>query len=358
MIKHKVLVAMSGGVDSSVTAAILKEIGYEVIGATMKVWPKGLCGQEKEKACCSLKDIEDARKVSRVIGIRHYVLNLEADFRKYVIDYFADEYLSARTPNPCIVCNEKIKFGSLFKKAEGLGCDFIATGHYARISGKPLYGLMEAIDKTKDQSYVLFCLKKRQLKKILMPIGWINKNDVRGKARELGLNVHDKPDSQEICFVPDNNYSDFIKKYRNIKAKKGNIVDKYNKVLGQHEGFWNFTIGQRRGLGIAAKNPLYVVEIMPESNTVVAGEADSVKASRFIVKDLNWLIKDVKKEAEYEVKIRYNHKKSTASIKCMAGNKAEVEFKELQNAITPGQAAVFYNQEYVAGGGWIDKTLS
>ncbi len=355
MPKGRVLVAMSGGVDSSVAAAILKEAGYEVIGATIKIWPKELCGREKKKSCCSLKDIEDARKVSKEIGIRHYVLNLEADFRKNVIDYFTDEYLSARTPNPCIACNEKINFGSLLKKAEALDCDFIATGHYARIETNSSFRLKEAVDKTKDQSYVLFCLKQGQLKKILLPIGNLTKNEVRGKAKELGLTIYDKPDSQEICFVPDNNYPDFIKKYRNIKPQKGDIIDKSGNVLGHHMGFWNFTIGQRRGLGIAHKEPLYVIKIKPERNIVVVGTAEDVKKKSFLVKKVNWLT-DVPKK-ELEVKIRYNHKKALASIKDLAGNKAKVVFKEPQNAITPGQAAVFYDGEYVAGGGWIDKVL-
>ena len=348
---------MSGGVDSSVAAAILKEADYEVIGATMKVWPKELCGLEKQKACCSLKDIEDARKVSGILGIRHYVLNFEADFRKNVIDYFADEYLSARTPNPCIICNEKIKFGSLLKKAEGLGCDFIATGHYARIEANGSVRLREAMDKAKDQSYVLFCLKQSQLKKTLLPIGKLTKNEVRRKAKELGLSVCDKPDSQEICFVPDNNYSDFIKKYRNIAPQKGSIIDASGKLLGQHMGFWNFTIGQRRGLGIAAKNPLYVTEIRARDNIIVAGNAEDVKKKRFLVKKVNWMAKTAKKERNLEVKIRYNHKKALASVRDLGGNKAEIDFKEPQNAITPGQAAVFYDGEYVAGGGWIDKVL-
>jgi len=346
---------MSGGVDSSVAAAVLKEAGYDVIGATMKIWPKESCGQEKEKSCCSLKDIEDARKVSRELDIRHYVLNLEAEFRKNVIDYFIDEYLSARTPNPCIVCNEKIKFGSLLKKAEALGCDFIATGHYARIDVNGACRLREAVDKTKDQSYVLFCLKQSQLKKILLPIGGLTKNEVRGKAKELGLKIHDKPDSQEICFVPDNNYAGFIKKYRNIKPWKGDIVDKSGNALGNHAGFWNFTIGQRRGLGIAHKEPLYVIGVKPEHNIVIAGTSEDVKKKSFLVKKVNWLT-DVP-EKELEVKIRYNHKKAPASIKDLAGNKAEVVFKDPQNAITPGQAAVFYDGEYVSGGGWIDKVL-
>ena len=347
---------MSGGVDSSVAAAILKEAGYEVIGATMKVWPKEFCGQEKQKSCCSLKDIEDARKVSRALGIKHYVLNFEADFRKNVIDYFTDEYLSARTPNPCIVCNEKIKFGSLLKKAESLDCDFIATGHYARIEISVSCRLRESVDKTKDQSYVLFCLKSDQLKKILLPVGGLTKNDVRNKAKELGLNVHDKPDSQEICFVPDNNYSDFIKKYRNIKSQEGDVIDTSGKALGRHMGFWNFTIGQRRGLGIASKAPLYVLEIRPKQNIVVVGDAKDVKKKKFLVKKVNWLAKDLAEE-ELEVKIRYNHKKALAFVKNLGGNKAEIDFKEPQDAITPGQAAVFYDGEYVTGGGWIDKVF-
>ena len=353
----RVLVAMSGGVDSSVAAAILKEDGYEVIGATMKVWPKELCGMEKQKACCSLKDIEDARKVSRILGVKHYVLNFEAEFRKNVIDYFTDEYLSARTPNPCIICNEKIKFGRLLKKAEGLGCDFIATGHYAQIEiGEPCR-LRESIDKAKDQSYVLFSLKQSLLRKILFPIGGLTKNEVRAKAKELRLSVCDKPDSQEICFVPDNNYSDFIRKYRKIAPQKGRIINVSGKALGQHTGFWNFTIGQRRGLGIASKAPLYVLEIRPKENIIVVGDAKDIKKKRFLVKKVNWLVNASEGEKELKVKIRYNHKKAAASVRGLAGNKAEVNFKEPQDAITPGQAAVFYDGEYVAGGGWIDHVL-
>jgi tRNA-specific 2-thiouridylase len=348
---------MSGGVDSSVAALILKEQGYEVIGATMKIWPKELCGQEKQKACCSLKDIEDARKISGILGIKHYVLNFETDFRKNVIDYFADEYLSARTPNPCIVCNEKIKFGRLLKKAEALECDFIATGHYARIEKNSSCKLREATDKTKDQSYVLFCLKQSQLKKILFPVGSLTKSEVRAKAKEFGFCVSDKPDSQEICFIPDNNYAEFINKYRNIKPLKGDIVDASGKTLGQHNGFWNFTIGQRRGMGIAAKEPLYVIEIRPKQNVIVVGCAENAKKKKFLVKKVNWLIKDAGVKTKLEVKIRYNHKKALASVKDLGGNTAEVCFKEPQNAITPGQAAVFYDGEYVAAGGWIDKVL-
>jgi len=345
---------MSGGVDSSVAAAILKEDGDEVVGATMKIWPKELCGREKEKSCCSLKDIDDARKVCKNLGIRHYVLNLETDFRKNVIDYFTKEYLSARTPNPCIVCNEKVKFGSLLKKAQALECDFIATGHYARIERNSSCRLREAIDKTKDQSYVLFSLNKGQIKKILLPLGGLTKDNVRARAKQIGLHISGKPDSQEICFIPDNDYSGFIKKYCGLESKKGEVLDSSGKLLGYHQGFWNFTIGQRRGLGIAAKNPLYVIEIRAKENVIVAGGASEAKKKRFLIKGVNWLTEDIKKETELEVKIRYNHKKSPASIKDIGGGKVEVEFKEPQNAITPGQAAVFYDGEYVAGGGWID----
>jgi tRNA-specific 2-thiouridylase len=354
----RVLIAMSGGVDSSVAAAILKEAGYEVIGATMKIWPKKLCGQEKEKSCCSLKDIEDARKVCKNLNIRHYVLNLESDFQKNVIDYFIKEYLSGSTPNPCIVCNEKVKFGTLLKKAQNLGCDFIATGHYARIERNKNCRLREASDKTKDQSYVLFSLSQQQIKKILLPLGSLTKDSVRAKAKQIGLHISEKPDSQEICFVPDNDYAEFIKKYCNLEDKKGKVLNSSGTLLGYHQGFWNFTIGQRRGLGIAARNPLYVVEISAKENVIVAGEANDVKKKKFLVKCVNWMTEDIKKETEFKVKIRYNHKKASASVKDLGGGSAEVDFKEPQNAITPGQAAVFYDGEYVAGGGWIKAVYS
>jgi len=354
--KKRVLVAMSGGVDSSVAAAILKEQGYEVISATMKIWPKEFCGMDKERSCCSLKDIEDAKRVSDKLGIKHYVLNFEKVFRKDVIDYFTSEYLKGRTPNPCIICNEKIKFGAFLKKALELECDYIATGHYARIEKNGRYKLKEAVDKSKDQSYVLWTLTQRQLKKVLFPLGELTKNKVRSIARDLGLDIYKKPDSQEICFVPNNDYSSFIKKYCSIKDKEGDIVDISGNVLGKHKGYWNFTIGQRRGLGIAAPRPLYVLEIKPKENVIVAGEAIEVKKKRFTVKDVNWLdSSSLGKVKKAQVKIRYNHKKSPAFLKDLGSKRIEIEFKEAQDAITPGQAAVFYDGEYVLGGGWIEK---
>jgi len=353
----RVLVAMSGGVDSSVAAAILKEQGYEVIGATMKIWPKETCGMHGERSCCSLDDIEDARKVCNNLGVKHYVLNFEKIFREEVIDYFAKTYMKGRTPNPCIICNEKIKFGGFLKKARELDCDFISTGHYVRIENNGAFRLKESADKSKDQSYVLFSLKQGQLKKAIFPVGDLKKNEVRKMAEELGFEVFDKKDSQEICFVTDNKYSDFIKEYCGVESKDGDIVDSDGRVLGRHKGYWNYTIGQRRGLGVSAKEPLYVTEIIPESNLIRVGEFSNIKRKKFIVKDaiLSHGLKDMPKDVE--VKIRYTHKKAGATLRDIGDDKIEVEFSKPQEAITPGQAAVFYDGEYVLGGGWIDEVL-
>ena len=357
MAKKRVLVAMSGGVDSSMAAAILKNDGYEVVGATMKIWPKEHCGKSGKRPCCSLEDISDAKKVCDALGIRHYVLNFEKVFKEEVIDYFTREYMSGRTPNPCIVCNEKIKFGRLLKKAEELECDFISTGHYARIERNGACKLRESVDKAKDQSYVLFSLNSAQMNKSLLPIGNLNKDDVRAKAKELGLGVYKKSDSQEICFVRNDDYVDFIKKHYGIKARKGDVVDLDGRALGSHDGFWNFTIGQRRGLGISNAKPLYVIEIMPEENRVAVGDISEVRRKKFTARNVSWCCRKSDAFFDADVKIRYSHKKASAIIKKLEDEKVEVEFKESQEAITPGQAAVFYDGEYVLGGGWIDKVI-
>lgn len=355
---NRVLVAMSGGVDSSIAAAILKEKGYDVIGATMKIWPEEYCGKSKEKACCSLDDIADAKKVCDRLGIRHYTLNFEKVFREKVIDYFTKEYLAGRTPNPCIVCNEKIKFGAFLEKAKELDSDFVCTGHYARIERNGYCRLRESADKTKDQSYVLFSLTSVQMEKVLLPVGEMTKDQVRDKAKKIGLTVYKKLDSQEICFVPDNNYSDFIKGHCRIGDRKGDVVDTRGKILGSHSGFWNFTIGQRKGLGIAHKHPLYVISIDAKRNIVVAGTSKDVKRSSFTVKDVNWCAKDENIDGrDIKVKIRYNHNRKEAHIRKTENGKLKVRFEDPQEAITPGQAAVFYEGEYVIGGGWIDEVL-
>lgn len=341
---ERVLVAMSGGVDSSVAAFILKDKGYEVMGATMDIPHRD-----------SRRHIEDAKEICNRLGITHHVLDFEEIFRREVVDYFAREYLSGRTPNPCIVCNEKIKFGSLLKKAEELGCGCIATGHYARIEKKG-FRLKEGVDKAKDQSYFLFALKTAQIQKTLFPVGSLTKAEVMAISEKLGL-CADKKESQEICFIPGNDYADFIKHYSNIDAKKGDIVDSSGRVLGNHSGFWNFTIGQRKGLGLSLKKPAYVVAIDPEKNEVMIGSFSEVKKKRFLVRGINWHCKNGKVSFEADVKIRYLHKKAKALLRETEDKRVEVEFREGQEAITPGQAAVFYDGEYVLGGGWIDRVL-
>lgn len=353
--KKRVAVAMSGGVDSSVAAALLKEQGYEVIGLTM-------CFNLAEKSgrkpgCCGLTGIQDAQRVCQVLGIRHYVLNLDKDFYQAVIRNFYQEYLSGRTPNPCVRCNQFIKFGILLKKAINLGMPLLATGHYARIikSGRN-YLLAKAADLKKDQSYFLYSLTQSQLKHLIFPLGNFTKPKVRQLAADFGLKVAGKQDSQEICFLPDGKYGDFIKAKGQALVKPGNFVDKNGFVLGAHQGIAYYTIGQRHGLGIAAEHPLYVTQIDARNNQVFLGKREEVYKKEFFVKQGHFLGKTPKKKIEIKVRIRYNHQEAAAAV-YPGKAKLRVIFKQPQFAVTPGQSAVFYDKDTVLGGGIIQKVI-
>ncbi|MFH1231621.1 MAG: tRNA 2-thiouridine(34) synthase MnmA [Planctomycetota bacterium] len=370
----RVVVAMSGGVDSSVAAYLLKEQGFEVIGLFMSL---GTCLEKmapKRKACCSVYDAQDARCVADLLDIKFSVLDFKTEFEQ-IINYFCSEYDAGRTPNPCIRCNQYLKFGKLMEYADKLDADFIATGHYARITteGKH-YLLKKGLDKTKDQSYVLFPLTQLQLSRICFPLGELTKPEVRQLARKIDLPVKDKAESQEICFVPGNDYRILIKERLPNRLKEGNVKDTNDRIIGQHQGYQLYTIGQRHGLGIALGKPAYVVKITPKTNTVILGPKEDVYKTTFLVDEVNWIslfddaIKSTKTlvargdpdellqtrlRREAEVKIRYLHKQAKARINILDNNQVEVNFYEPQWAITPGQAAVFYQDDTVLGGGWI-----
>lgn len=372
--KKRIVVAMSGGVDSSVTAALLKREGYEVIGVTMQIWPSSLLidkdeanevrrpklAKEAERfgGCCGLSAVEDAKRVAERLNIPHYVLNLREVFEKEVIADFCSEYKEGRTPNPCIRCNQYIKFGVLLKKAKELDADYIATGHYARIEcneKRKKYFLRKGIDPKKDQSYVLYVMTQEQLKHTLMPLGTLTKEKVREIARELNLPVASKPESQEICFIPDTDYHGFLRaRIGTDSLKEGLIVNKKGKVLGRHRGIVFYTIGQRRGLRIAAGKPLYVIAIDKDKNVLVVGSEKETLQDRLIAGDINWITFDkLKKPIRVKAKIRYRHREAEAKVIPLDGNRVEVRFRRPQWAITPGQAVVFYDKDLLIGGGII-----
>jgi len=359
--KKRVVVAMSGGVDSSMAAWFLKETGYEVIGATLCIGVNDRASGGPAR-CCSLADIEDARRVALQLEIPFNVFYLKDDFEKEVIQYFCEEYRRGRTPNPCVLCNERIKFGSFWEKAQPFEADFISTGHYARVEldeDGETYLLKKGIDQKKDQSYVLFTLTQERLRHILFPIGSYRKEEVRKKAFELGLRVHNKPESQEVCFIREPSYHSFLQERLKETIEPGPILDKKGKVLGRHKGIPFYTIGQRRGLNLATGKPLYVIGIDRKMNTLVAGEEREVYGDTFIVNSVNWITSRMNTfPFSAKVKIRYNHPGSEALLSKKEDNELEVKFKVPQKAITPGQAAVFYDGETVLGGGWIKEVLS
>ncbi|MCK4532187.1 tRNA 2-thiouridine(34) synthase MnmA [bacterium] len=352
----KVVVAMSGGVDSSVTAVLLKEKDFEVVGITMQI------GREYEQDGRGGGEgvVEKAKKVAEQLGISHYVVDLEDFFRKKIINYFCKEYKCGRTPNPCIRCNQYIKFGALLEKAKELNADYLATGHYAQIEydqKRKEFLLKRGTDLTKDQSYVLYGLKQRQLKHILLPLGGFSKKKIKQKAQELNLAVDIKSESQEICFIPDNDYRNFIKRQGLKRVNPGNILNKQGKVIGKHQGIMFYTIGQRKGIGIADKHPLYVIKIDKEGNTVTVGKQKDVYQDELIADNINWISKNkLKLPFKAQVKIRYRHSPSPATIMLLDKGNLKIKFDRPQWAITPGQAVVFYQKDTVLGGGRIVST--
>ncbi|PIS30623.1 tRNA 2-thiouridine(34) synthase MnmA [Candidatus Saganbacteria bacterium CG08_land_8_20_14_0_20_45_16] len=359
----KVLIAMSGGVDSSVAAALLKEQGYECLGVTMVL---ACATKASDRGCCSLESVNDAQKVAKMLGIPHYTLNFKEEFKKCVIDNFIAEYKNGRTPNPCIRCNQFIKFDYLLKKADELGCEKIATGHYVRIQNLKLqtsnlkttenYKLLKGKDTKKDQSYVLYMLNQETLARVLFPLGEMTKQEVRQKAKALGLPVHDKAESQEICFVEDDNYAGFIKEKCPEAVKPGKIVDTKGNVVGQHDGVAFFTLGQRKGIGAHQGQPKYVVKIDVKTNTVVIGDQEDLMGKELVARDLTFVSGQLPAQPlKIKAKIRYNSIEAPAVLEMLGKEQEEgkVIFEKPQRAITPGQSVVFYNGEEVLGGGII-----
>ena len=357
----RVVVGMSGGVDSSAAAALLVEQGYDVVGITLKLWPQD-CVNRAEDKCCGPQAVTDARSVSHQLNIPYYLVDEAEDFQKQVIQYFAEEYKAGRTPNPCVMCNEKLKFGTLISRARQLGAEFVATGHFARVqagddpatAGRHL--LKRGRDARKDQSYFLFSLKQEQLARVLFPLGELTKSDTRGIARDCRLKTADKEESMEICFVPDKDYGRFLQDSKLVRKHQGEIVDLHGRVLGQHDGIEFYTIGQRKGLGLSSARPLYVIELDAANNRVIVGDESALDRDTFEVERCNWIPFDTPPATlEVTAKIRYNHPGTAARVTPRPNGGAQVKLHVPQRAITPGQACVFYQDDLVVGGGWITR---
>lgn len=355
--KEKVVIGMSGGVDSSVAAYLLKKAGYDVIGVTMQIWQEeSVQVQEENGGCCGLSAVDDAGRVAQMLEIPYYVMNFRKEFKENVIDYFIAEYLQGHTPNPCIACNRYVKWEALLDRSMEIGADYIATGHYAQIEKLPngRYALKKSATDAKDQTYALYNLTQEQLSHTLMPVGQYTKDEIRRIAEDIGLLVANKPDSQEICFIPDNDYAAFIEENTDKKIEEGNFVDLNGNVIGRHKGITHYTIGQRKGLNLSMGKPVFVVEICPETNEVVIGDNSDVFSDRLKCNHINFMsIADLEGEMEVTAKIRYSHKGAKAKIRKIDEDMIECIFKEPQRASTPGQAVVFYDGEYVVGGGTI-----
>lgn len=355
--KPRVVVGMSGGVDSSVAAYLLKEQGYEVIGMTMQIWQKDAPVDQQESGCCGLSAVDDARRVCQKLEIPHYVLNFRDDFKKYVIDYFLEEYQQGKTPNPCIACNRYVKWESMLTKSLQIGADYIATGHYARVFKDEItgrYALRQSKTLAKDQTYALYNLTQDQLAHTLMPLGDYTKDEVREIAKQIGLAVATKPDSQEICFVPDKDYASFIEQETEQKAPKGIFVNKKGKKIGEHKGIIHYTIGQRKGLGLSMGKPVFVTNINPKDHTITIGDHEDLLTNKVYANQLNFMpFEKLEGELVCQAKIRYSHKAAPCKIKMVDKDVVLCEFEEKQRAITPGQALVFYQEEMLIGGGTI-----
>jgi tRNA-specific 2-thiouridylase len=368
--KKPLVVGMSGGVDSSLAAFLLKQKDYRVAGVSIKLFEYNDRGEDPsaERSCCSAESIEAARQVCEGIGIPHHVIDMQEEFRKKVISNFVEEYLNGRTPNPCIICNSKIKWKALRTKADSLGADFIATGHYARVrydQDNKRYQLLRGIDATRDQSYALWNLSQEDLSHTIFPLGELTKKDVRRLAREHKLKVADRKESQEICFIPDDDYAGFIREW-NAKSdlktgdiiKSGHILNLRGEKLGEHQGIPFYTIGQRRGLKVAVGRPLYVVRIDPEKNAIYVGENQELFGSWFVVFNLNWIAFDaLENQMDCQIQIRYKHAAQKGTICPLTNGEVMVKFERPERAITPGQSAVFYRGEMVLGGGVIQRVV-